>query len=298
MAERGVAAEVPSQIRHYRVLRVAGQWAQGWLLHGCDTTCDRNVLLKTLSPRGADQPEVLARFINEGRITACLNHPNVISVLEFDANEDPPFMALEALGGETLAKALQRGISLRTGLPVLRQVLAGLACMHALGVIHRDVNPGAVVARADGSAKIADLWLAKKTDMARRPSGTALRLATLSYLAPERAVGEDGDGRGDLFSVGCLLYEMVTGQKPFQGQSITEVLSKIAGQEPDMGQIPSGGRWDRLRDVVRRALRKRPEDRYPDARVMRSDLGLALEELGSDAEWTRRSSGDKGGEIR
>ena len=114
MAEERTATDVPSQIGRYRVLGVAGRWASGWLLHGHDNAYDRNVLLKTLYPPEASQTEALGRFANEARITACLNHRSIISIFEFDGGNHLPFMALEALGGESLAESLHGG---KTAIP-------------------------------------------------------------------------------------------------------------------------------------------------------------------------------------
>jgi serine/threonine-protein kinase len=225
--------------------------------------------------------------MQEAQITACVNHPNVISIHEIGEHEGMPFMVFEALKGQSLLEAMNAGISPRAGLPAVLDVLDGLAAMHTRGIVHRNIKPATIFICTDGHAKITDFWLAKIMGPPVHPTLTGLFLGTPSYMSPEIVRGGGGfDGRTDLFSLGCVLYEMVTGQKPFRGEPVTALLFKIISEEPDPALIPQGPEWERLRGVITRALQKNPEDRYPDARAMRNDLELALRALGDAADWT------------
>jgi serine/threonine-protein kinase len=229
---------------------------------------------------------VLRRFGLEGKIGASLDHPNIIATRELGKHEGAPFIALEALQGQTLREAMKAGLSLSAGLPVVLQVLDGLAFMHARHVIHRDITPANIFVCADGTAKITGLFLAKVVVRGQRATATGSLMGTASYMSVEQALGRRLDGRSDLFSVGCVLYEVVAGHKAFHGSSTDEVVSEVVNKEPEMGLIRNGPEWQRLREVVTRSLQKRPEDRYPDAAAMREDLALALYELGRSADWT------------
>jgi eukaryotic-like serine/threonine-protein kinase len=282
-----LAPHVPAHVGRYRVLGGAGEWARGWYFHGRDDTFDRDVLIKTLSPERASEPEPRARFEREARVAALLCHPNIITILELGQHEGLPFIIFEALKGESLAECMNRGISLTNGIPVILQVLEGLACIHANGIVHRDINPDGIFVCTDGTAKITNLWLTRRMPWTGQRTSTTVFLAAPSYIAPEQTLDHQVDGRCDLFAVGRLLYEMIAGHTPLRGESVSEVLFNIVSRTPDLGQLPSGSQWERVRSVVTRALEKQPKDRYPDARTMRADLESGLKELGDEAKWTR-----------
>lgn len=288
MAENrnGAAPGAPSQIGRYRVFGVAGEWARGWLYRGRDDIVGRDVLIKTLSVEAARDSAARGRFQREASVVARLRHPNIIRILDLGEHQGIPFMALEALEGQSLSERMNHGITLKNGLLVVLQILDGLACMHAGSIIHRDINPDCIFVCTDGRAKVADLWLAKITDLARHDTRAGVILAASPYMAPEQVRGVEADGRSDLFGVGSVLYRMVTGHEPFGGISIAEMFVKILTEELDAGRIPSGPQWEPLRSVMRRALQKTPGARYPDARTMHADLALALKELGDNADWT------------
>ncbi len=304
MASNGTAPpQIPSQIGRYRILGIAGRWTRGWFYHSRDTTQPRPALVKTLCPPWASDQEFRLRFQREAQAAAVVNHPNIITVYEFGEHAGMPFTVFEALEGKNLLQLMNTGISLKTGLPVMLQVLDGLAYMNARGIIHRDIKPSSIFVCKDGSplwaertlsygrAKITDFCLAQlittgEPRMEARGSWTSLLLGTPSYLSPEQVRGEATDPRTDLFSLGCVIYELVTGRKPFGAEDGSAVLHGILNEEPDMGPISQGPEWERLRRVIARALQKKPEDRYADASALSADLKLALKELGPHASWT------------
>ncbi len=277
---------MPSRIGRYRIVDVTRRWTRGWVYRGHDDALGLDVMVKTLSPAVVGDASASARFAREAQITASLNHPNIVSIREFGEHEGVLFMVLEPLKGKSLLDSLNTRISLRAGLPILQQVLDGLAAMHAAGVIHRDIKPDGILVCPDGRVKITDLWLAKLSRPGTKPSWTGLLYATPCYMSPELVRGETIDGRTDLFSLGCVLYEMVAGERPFGDATSSAILFKILFEEPEMQLIPRGPEWQRLRAVVMRALQKKPEHRYRDARAMSADLGLAVKELGVSADWT------------
>lgn len=284
--------QAPSQIAQYRIVGRAGRWARGWLYRGHDLKIDRRALVKTLSATAATDKESLLRFQREARVTAALNHPNIVDVFELGVHNDEPFLAFEALEGQSLLQLMNAGMKLTVGLPIMMQVLDGLASMHAKGIIHRDIKPACIFVCKDGRAKITDLWMVALFQPRMKPSWTGLFLGTPSYMSPDHLRGEVFDGRADQFSLGSVLYEMASGRKPFGDEASSALLFRIASEEPAMEAIPHGTEWERLRGVIRRALQKKPEDRYPDAGAMRDELKLALKELGESADWSPPPSGE------
>jgi serine/threonine protein kinase len=290
--------QMPSRIGRYLIVGVSGQWTVGsqtvgWLYHGQGDADGRDVLIKTLpSPEGEYESAFRARFEQEAKATAVQKHPNIVTLYELGMHGDTPFLVFEWLKGRSLREAMNAGISLKVGLPALVQVLDALAYVHKTGIIHRNINPGCIFVCNDGLAKITDFFLAGLVHPTTIGSSMVAALAVPFYLSPELATGTAFDSRADLFSVGSVLYEMVTGRKPFDDSSKVGVLFKILTQEPDLGPIPDGPEWKQLRSVITRALQKKPQDRYPDAAAMRDDLGAALKELGDSADWAPPPSGE------
>jgi serine/threonine-protein kinase len=275
--------QIPSQIGSYQIVEIAGRWAMGWLYRGFDWKRERNAVVKKLCPPWAGEEIHRVRFEQEARATARLYHPNILTCLDFGYHDGDPFITFEVLEGKSLLQLMNAGMSLKVSLPAMLHVLDGLAHMHERGIIHRDIKPAHIFVCTDGRAMITDLWMAARVQPPMKPGWTGLLLGTPSYLSPEQVRCQAFDGRTDLFSLGCVLYEMVAGEKPFGGEASSALLSKIISEQPDMESIPHGPEWERLRGVITRALQKKPEDRYPDASAMRTDLELALKELGDSA---------------
>ncbi len=296
--------QVPSQIGRYSIVgllrrvETTAETTVGFvgpmrstLYRGRDELFGREVTIKTLpadlAGRDLDEGQLVElrqRLYREGRITAGLNHPSVISVLDVGEDLGISHIVFEALEGRTLREAIDAGISLRTGLPILIQVLDGLAYVHANGVVHRDIKPDNIMVGRTGVAKIMNFGIARVMDSTLTKTGSVM--GTPAYMSPEQASGHKIDGRSDIFSLGVVLYEIVVGQTPFHAESLPALLFKVLKEEPDMALIPGGPEWKRLRGVITRALQKKREDRYPDAAAMRADLELALKELGDSADWT------------
>jgi eukaryotic-like serine/threonine-protein kinase len=276
---------VPERIGHYQILGELGQGAMGTVYRGRDEMLDRDVAVKVMS-KGLADADARARFLREARAAARLQHPNIVVIYELGEHEGVPFMALELLEGVDLQRAIESGIrpDPRATLPVVLQLLAGLGHAHEHGIVHRDVKPSNVFLPFGRPAKIMDFGVASLAGLGTTTTGVLV--GTPNYMSPEQVSAGELDGRSDLFSAGLILYELVTGEKAFRAESLVSIMYKILHEAPDLRLIPEGHQWERLRAVLERALSRRPEDRYPDARAMSADVGQALADLGGTMDLT------------
>lgn len=261
----------------YEVVGELGRGAMGVVYKARDPHIDRIVAVKTVSTRGHDaeaEKEYRARFLNEAQAAGRLHHPGIVAV--FDVGEDSesgdPYIVLEYVAGEALNRILAREhkLPLSRALQIAEEVSRALDYAHEQGVTHRDIKPGNIMITEDGRAKIADFGIAK-LNLAHFTLPGRL-LGTPAYMAPEQLTGEGTDGRSDLFSLGVILYAMVTGHSPFQGDSATTVCFKVANREP----VPASALdLDLPRDldaVIARAMAKDPEKRYQRGVEFADDL--------------------------
>jgi predicted Ser/Thr protein kinase len=277
---------VPQHIGRYRVVGELGQGAMGTVYLGRDEGLDREVALKVMS-KGVGNEDDRARFLREGRAAAKIQHPNIIVVYELGEHEGMPYMALELLDGVDLQRAINDGLrpNPRLLLNVILQALAGLGHAHEKGIVHRDIKPANIFVPLGLPAKIMDFGVARLAGhQVTTTSGVVS--GTPNYMSPEQFQGKKTDGRSDLFSVGLILFELVTGEKAFRSNDIASLFYKIVHEDVDLGLIPEGSQWEKLRKVLTRALAKKPEDRYPDARSMSGELTEALRDLGGSADLT------------
>jgi len=286
-AER--VAAIPERIGRFRVLDLLGHGAMGIVYRGLDEALDRQVALKVMA--GQAEAEARVRFKREAQAAARLQHPNIITVYELGEHQGAPFMALELLEGVDLQRAIEAGLrpDPRVTLPVVLQLLAGLGHAHERGIVHRDVKPSNLFLPRSRPAKIMDFGVARLAASATASGGLTSQgvvVGTPNYMSPEQVRAGELDGRSDLFSAGLILYELVTGEKAFRGDTIVALLFKIVHEQADLSLIPKGERWNTLRRVVERALQRDPDRRYPDSLSMSDDLIGAWHELGGDGDWT------------
>ncbi len=280
----------PERIGRYRILGDLGRGAMGIVYRGRDDDLERDVAIKVMTKGGADD-SARARFLREARAAARLQHPNIVVIYELGEHEGCPFMVLELLQGIDLQHALEGGIrpDPRLILPLVGQILAGLGHAHEHGIVHRDVKPSNVFLPVGQPAKIMDFGVSRLAGASVTTTSGALS-GTPSYMSPEQVSGEEIDGRSDLFSVGLMMYELLTGEKAIQADTVVSVLYKVVHETPKLSLLPDAPEWRRLRAVLERTLARRREDRYPDARAMSADLVLALAELGgATSDWTSPS---------
>jgi eukaryotic-like serine/threonine-protein kinase len=256
----------------YRVLEELGRGGMGVVYKAEDLRLKRAVALKFLPPHLTDSPELRRRFLVEAQAAAALSHPNICVIHEVGESEDRPYIAMEHVEGETLRERLRMGpLDPGEAAELAAQVAAGLAEAHARGIIHRDIKSSNVMVTGGGQAKIMDFGLAK-LEGGPELTKSRITLGTVSYMSPEQAAGDEVDHRADLWSLGVVLYEMLTGGLPFPGHQNVPVLHAILHEEPrPMGTRPPPVPGE-LQQVVARALRKAPEARYVSAEAMLADL--------------------------
>ncbi|MFN0083809.1 MAG: protein kinase domain-containing protein [Blastocatellia bacterium] len=281
-----------TRLAHYEVISLLGMGGMGEVYLARDTRLDRKVALKLISEEFLRDTVRLHRFEQEAKVASALNHPNIITVYEIGHTEEQHFIAIEYVEGETLRKRINAGpIPLRDALDIAKQVAAALTAAHDASIVHRDIKPENIMVRPDGLVKVLDFGLAKQTE--RRVKGadanaeTAAQLrtdpgtvmGTPHYMSPEQARGVDVDARTDIFSLGAVLYEMVTRRTPFEGETGSDLIAEILKSEPQPISRFVPGAPAELQQIISQAMRKRREDRYRNARELQAALKAIKHEL-------------------
>src|SRR5215469_12668510 len=254
---------MPEKLGRYEIVREVGHGAMGVVYEALDPTIARKVALKAIrfDAIGTTADEAARRFKNEARAAGGLSHPNIVTV--YDAGEDGGnlYLAMEFINGVTLESMLktERRLSPARTLDIIRQVCAGLDSAHKKGIVHRDVKPGNVMISGDGVVKITDFGIARAGEVMTL---TGQVVGTPNYMSPEQVVGSQLDGRSDLFSAGVMLYEMITGERPFEGQSITTIMYKIVHETPVPPRKLDSSIHPGLSFVIEKALQKSPDARF------------------------------------
>ncbi|HXZ48546.1 MAG TPA: serine/threonine-protein kinase [Usitatibacter sp.] len=273
---------LPARFGRFRVLSQLGRGAMGVVYRAEDTTLGRIVAIKTIAlggVSGAERDQNEARFLQEARAAARISHPAIVTIYEMGREGDVAFIAMELLEGADLRDLIRDGsLSPSQALTIAASVAEGLACAHEQGVVHRDVKPGNIIVLADGRVKIMDFGIARLREPAVKTE-TGLLLGSPQYMAPEQIVGQPFDHRADIFSLGLVLYEMLTGVKPFAGEDIAELTFKVANLPAPPPSHYARGLPAVVDLIVARALRKKPEDRYADAAEFARDLWAAIPEV-------------------
>jgi serine/threonine-protein kinase len=276
----------------YEIVAPMGAGGMGEVWRARDTRLARDVALKILPAEFARHPERLVRFQREAQSLAALNHPNVAAIYGLEERDGAPLLVLELVEGETLAARLARGpIEPRDVFAIGAQVASALEAAHERGIVHRDLKPGNVMVNAAGAVKVLDFGLAKIEasasslgDSAEGPTRTlgaspteaGVILGTAAYMSPEQARGRPVDRRSDVWSFGCLLFECLSGRPAFAGETVSDLVARILEREPDWSALPPATPA-RLREIVRRCMRKPADERPRDIR----DVRLELAELAS-----------------
>jgi serine/threonine protein kinase/Tol biopolymer transport system component len=258
----------------YEIVGALGSGGMGEVYRARDTKLGREVALKVLPEEFAADAERMARFEREAKVLASLNHPNIAAIHGFEESGDLRALVMELVEGQTLADLITRGpIPLDEALPIARQIAEGLEYAHERGIVHRDLKPANVKITPDGVVKILDFGLAKALEgdavakdpsssptMSRLATQAGIILGTAAYMAPEQAKGKVVDRRADIWAFGCVLYEMLTGKRPFDGDTVTDILAAVVKDEPDWTALPASTQPSILR-LLRRCLTKDARER-------------------------------------
>ena len=268
-----ILKDLTGRIGKYEILRPLGKGAMGQVYLAHDTVLDRDVALKVMVAQIADDPELKSRFEREARAVAKMTHPNVVTVFDLGSHTDgSPFIAMELLKGQDLQKAVRQTppMTVERKVAVIVQVLAGLAHAHQAGIVHRDIKPANIFIQEDGSVKIMDFGVARLTTASM--TGTGNIVGTADYMSPEQVKGAKVDGRSDLFSVGCMLFELAAGRRPFHSDNLMAIFYKITHEEANFDLIPQGAEYDALMPILKKALAKNIDERYQTAYEFAVDL--------------------------
>jgi Tol biopolymer transport system component len=287
---------INSRLGRYEILSRIGAGGMGEVYRARDTKLGRDVAIKVLPEAFARDPERMARFEREAKLLAVLNHPNIAAIYGIEESESTDALVMELAEGPTLADRLTSGpIPVAEALPIARQMADALEYAHEHGVVHRDLKPSNIKISRDDAVKILDFGLAKAiqgeadvTDAGNSPTVTEIGtkagvlLGTAAYMSPEQAKAKPVDRRADIYAFGCVLYEMLTGKRAFQADSVTETLAAVLQKEPDWSRLPSATPVH-VRVLLHRCLQKDPKQRLRDI----GDARISLDEvLSGKAETT------------
>jgi serine/threonine-protein kinase len=277
-------AKKTQRIGRYKILGELGRGAMGIVYKAEDPNLDRVVALKTivLETDAEGRKEYERRFFLEAKAAGKLNHPNIVTVYDFGEEDGVAYLAMELVGGTDLRERLKsskgEGLPAADAVDIAQQVAEGLGYAHERGIVHRDVKPGNIMLQPRGQAKIMDFGLARMR-VADHKTSTGMVLGTPKYMSPEQVAGQPVDQRSDVFSLGIVLHEMLTGTRLFAGEDTPQIMHNVVHVEHEppsriKPELPS-----MLDFVVARALKKDPALRYQDAFELSADLGNCLAEL-------------------
>jgi tRNA A-37 threonylcarbamoyl transferase component Bud32 len=261
----------PTQLGRYRIVKVLGRGAMGVVYEGLDPRLERPVAIKTIL-KGHLLDETLAdeysaRFVREAQAAARLNHPNIVTVFDFGEQGDVAYLVMEFIRGQELAEAFDRGerFALPEALRIVGELLDALAYAHAQGVVHRDVKPANVMIDAGGRVKLTDFGVARLADANQDRTAPGTMVGTPSYMSPEQIQGLPVGSRADLFAAGIILYQFLTGQRPFAGGGSFAIQKQIVHDDPEPPSRRNPALPPVFDAIVARALAKSPDDRFESA---------------------------------
>ena len=245
----------------YRIERIIGKGAMSTVYQAVQESLDRRVALKVLAPGMAADPTLGERFVKEGKIIAKLGHPHIVTIYDTGMHQDCSYIAMEYLEGGTLKERIKAGLSPEQAVKVLVQIAQALGYAHRQNCIHRDIKPANILFRDQETAVLSDFGIAKNLEDKTQLTAAGWRIGTPNYMSPEQALGKPLDARCDLYSLGVVFYEMLTGSRPFKGADAFETaILHVKGLIPT---LPEPVR--RFQPVIDRVLAKTPEARFASA---------------------------------
>jgi len=273
----------------YELEELVDQGGMSSVYKGRDRLLERNVALKVLHPHFLDDAEYVERFRREARAAAQLSHPHIVTVIDRGSADGNQFIVFEYVDGENLKQLVERAgpLSVERTLELGIEIADALAFAHAHGLVHRDVKPQNVLIDGAGSAKVTDFGIARSLDVERGVTQTGTVLGTSNYLSPEQAEGRPVTPASDIYSLGVVLYEMLTGEVPFRGDNLVVVAMKHVTEHPPSLRLHRPDLPPRLVRTVERALEKDPAQRFPSMDALANELRRCRDDLGDfDADRT------------
>ena len=274
------------QLGRYQLLRVLGRGAMGLVYEGVDPKLNRRVAIKVIHMGRIDDPalraEYSARFTQEAQAVARLNHPNIVTVYDFGEENGEAYLVMELIAGEELgsyfddSQMFSLDFTLEDSVRMTCELLDAVDYAHQQGIIHRDIKPANIMLSGQLRVKLTDFGVARMQDVNAKHTEAGTMVGTPSYMSPEQITGQAVGPRSDIFAAGIVLYQFLTGEKPFVGQGLFAVQQKIVYEQPALPSTLNPLLSPMFDRVVLRALAKRPEDRYPSARSFKEDLKRAL----------------------
>ncbi len=282
-------------LSHYKILEKLGEGGMGEVFLAEDTNLERQVALKILPAEMAADPQRLERFAREAKAIAALNHPNIVTIHSVEHVEDIRFLTMERVSGESLDKEIARGAStFGRFIEIAKPLVEAMCAAHEKGITHRDLKPANIMITEDGRVKVLDFGLAKLNEKRRSAEMTDMTtqnvtrdgmvLGTLPYMSPEQVQGRTADARSDIFSLGVIFNELLTGQRPFRGETPADLISSILRDKPRSVTAVNTHLPNHLGRVVRRCLEKDPGDRYQTTRDLSNELKELQREVTEEQE--------------
>ncbi|HYR43547.1 MAG TPA: protein kinase, partial [Terriglobia bacterium] len=282
---------IGTQLGSYEITSLLGKGGMGEVYRARDTKLKREVAIKILPEEFSRNAERVSRFQREAEVLASLNHPNIAAIYDLQETNETRFLVLELVEGETLAEQIQPGpLPVEEALNIARHICEALEAAHEKGVVHRDLKPANVKITPDGKVKVLDFGLAKalegtpaRATLSNSPtlvntlggSNAGVIIGTAAYMSPEQARGFAADQRSDVFSFGCVLYEMLTGRQAFQGETVSDILAAVLAREPDFALLPANLN-PKIPELLRRSLEKNPKRRWYAVGDLRVEIEAAL----------------------
>src|SRR5437867_3505121 len=286
-----MAITIGRQLGFLQITALLGRGGMGEVYRARDTKLKRDVAIKILPEEFSRDADRVSRFQREAEVLASLNHPNIAAIYDLQEANGSRYLVLELVEGETLADRIARGpIPVEEAFDIAKNICEALEAAHEKGIIHRDLKPANVKITPDGKVKVLDFGLAKalegtsgRTTLSNSPTvvntlaGTnaGVILGTAAYMSPEQARGFAADQRSDVFSFGCVLYEMLTGKQAFQSDTVSDILAAVLAREPDFALLPANVN-PKIPDLLRRALEKNPKRRWHAVADLRFEIEAAL----------------------
>ena len=286
--------KVNQQFGRYNILSILGTGGMGEVYLAEDTQLKRKIALKILTLKTDGNNDYKQRFIREAQAVSALNHPNIVTIYEVGEWENIHFIAMEFVEGDNLRNLIKKGeLSLRNAVDIGIQTASALAAAHAAGIVHRDIKPDNIVSRPDGIIKVLDFGLAKQTlhldekgevdpeapTQTHQLTIPGMIMGTAAYMSPEQARGKETDERTDIWSLGVVIYEMITGHTPFLGETKSDMLAAILKSETPTLSLYTPDVPQELENIIKKSLDKDREERYENVREMLSDLKIFQGEL-------------------